>query len=98
LKGPPVRITVSAIGKDIGQLALLQQHLSMLPITASRLESFIETREAFAVRRIQWAIEKYEEERYIPKRWELIKRAGVEKILVSQHVNEAIDEFYKKCV
>ncbi len=48
----PVHITVSAIGREIGQLALLQQHLDKLPRTAEALRECIETREAFAVRRV----------------------------------------------
>ncbi len=87
----PVRITISAIGKDIGQLALLQQHLSKLPLTAQLLEDRVETLEAFAIRRIQWIAKKYDEEHRNPKRWELIKQAGVERIATLSQVEEALD-------
>src|SRR5205807_1249843 len=36
--GKPMQITLAAIGRDIGQLALLQQHLPKLPAVAQLLD------------------------------------------------------------
>ncbi len=90
--GSPIRVTVSAIGRDIGQLALLQQHLDKLPLTAEALTDFVETREEFAVRRIQWIAAQYCQEGLQPARWELIRRAGVDRLKSHKDVCVAINE------
>lgn len=95
LEGRPVKVTVSAIGKDIGQLSLLQQHLSKLPMTAQQLERHIETREEFAIRRIRWVAKQYQEEIFFPKRWQFIKRAGLERVANSPQVQEALENEIK---
>jgi hypothetical protein len=89
--GCPIQITISAIGKDIGQLALLQQHLSMLPLTASLLKDLVETREAFAVRRIWWAEKQYKEGSRVPKRWEFIRHAGLGRLVMVPQVEGALN-------
>jgi len=88
--GKPVQITLAAIGRDIGQLALLQHHLPKLPVVAQLLGDLVETREAFAIRRIQWVTHQYEEEHYHPKQWEFIKRAGIERIKTRPRIKEAV--------
>ena len=90
--GRPIRVTLTAIGRDIGQTALLQQHLNKLPLTAEILVEFLETREEFAVRRIQWAALQYDREGTQPARWELIRRAGVDRLKSHNVVCAAIDE------
>lgn len=91
LPGYPVRLTVSTIGRQIDKLALLQQHLSKLPRTASCMNELIETREAFAVRKIRWVGETYHRESSYPQRWQLIKKAGVERLATNSRVKEEID-------
>lgn len=90
--GRPVQITISAIGKDSGQLALLQQHLSRLPITAQLLSDLVETRESFALRRLEWTLEQCRKERILPKRYEFIKRAGISRLTSNYKVNLRIEE------
>jgi hypothetical protein len=90
--GPPVRVTISSIGGDIGQRALLQQHLDKLPLTTHVLADLVETREGFAVRRIQWAAIQYRHEGFRPQRWELIRRAGVDRLKAHYDIRIAIDE------
>jgi Tn7-like transposition protein D/TniQ len=94
--GKPTQITLAAIGRDIGQLALLQQHLPKLPVVARLLGHLAETREAFAIRRIQWVTQQYEAEHYHPKRWEFVKRAGIERIVAELSINEALNEALQK--
>jgi Tn7-like transposition protein D/TniQ len=91
----PIRISLSAIGRDIGQLSLLQQHLNKLPMTAQRLETLIETREAFAIRRLQWTAEQFFQMHICPKRYELIRSAGIERIASEDLVKLALDEAMK---
>ena len=88
----PTRITIAALGRYIGQLALLQQHLDKLPLTAQMLREVVESREAFAVRRLRWIVTTFVKKRHCLERWELIKRAGVERLMESTVVRAALDE------
>lgn len=91
LPGRPVRITVSAIGREIGQLALLQQHLDKLPRTADILRDLIETREAFAIRKVWWAMRTFSQKHICPERWLLIRKAGIARLAMHPLVKNAID-------
>ncbi len=90
--GRPVQLTITAIGREIGQLALIQQHLNKLPLTSHALTSIVETREDFAIRKIWWAVEQYRLKSRIPIRWELVKIAGVERIALQTTIQAAIQE------
>lgn len=87
----PMQVTVAAIGRNIRQLALLQEHLGKLPVTAATLAEAVETRETFALRRIHWATTRYLEERYYPQRWELIRYAGLARVATWPTIEAAID-------
>lgn len=91
LPGCPVRVSITSIGRATGHLALLQQHLDRLPLTARALTGSVETREMFAVRKVHWVAERCREEQLYPARWQLVKRAGVERIASLPSVQEAID-------
>lgn len=84
--GRPVRVTITAIGKDIGQQALLQKHLGKLPLTLRTLAEVSESREDAAVRRVWWAAERFQKEGACPKRWQLVKRAGVGRLVARRRV------------
>ena len=88
----PVYITYSAIGREIGQLALLQQHLDKLPKTAQVLNEVVETRESFAVRRILWTAEDCLQKGIYLERWQLIRKAGVNRYIESFLVKDTIDQ------
>lgn len=63
-----------------------------------------ETREEFAVRRVQWAADSFRQENIVPPRWQLVRRAGLrpkarEMILVKEAIATALeslklDNFY----
>ncbi len=91
LSGRPVHLTTSAIGREIGQLALLQQHLDKLPKTAEALEEHIESQEAYAVRRVWWTVMDYTQKNMYPDRWQLIRKAGVARLIKSSQVKDAIN-------
>jgi len=95
LPGPPIRITISAIGREVGQLALIQKHLDKLPLTANNLLEHLEAREDFAVRRVHWAAENYRRKDIYPRRWQLLKHAGVERVAEIPQVKEAIDAAWR---
>lgn len=80
-----VRITLTLIGRRIGRLALLHQHLDALPETAQHLAVACESWEAFAVRRVRWTAAAYHAEHLIPRRWEFIRRAGIDRHMKQPH-------------
>jgi hypothetical protein len=88
--GRPGRLSVSRIGIMIGQLALIQKHIDKLPITAQILSTVTESQIAFAIRRIHIAAECFRNEGIYPKRWELIRRAGVYRMAKQQLIINAI--------
>jgi Tn7-like transposition protein D/TniQ len=92
LPGRPVHITLTTIGREIGQLALFQQHLDKLPRTAKALEGLVESREVYAVRRIQWTARDCIQSNIYLVRWLLIKKAGVARLAEQSQVKDAIDD------
>lgn len=90
-EGSPSQVTISAIGQKLGQLALIQKHLDKLPLTLEVLANVVETRESFALRRINWAVHCYRQEGIYPKRWQIIRRAGLRRELAElQLIQDAI--------
>jgi hypothetical protein len=90
--GRPNQVTIAAIARGLGQLALIQKHLDKLPLTAKVLTDVVETRESFALRRINWVVHCYRQEGSYPQRWQLIRRAGLRPELITlQPIHEAID-------
>jgi hypothetical protein len=87
----PIRITKTAIGQDIDKKELLQRQLHKLPKTAQVLAEVIETREQFAVRRVQWATECFRQQNISPVWSGLINLAGVYELREIPQVKEAID-------
>lgn len=75
--GKPIQITTSKIGREIHQLTNLQKNLDKLPLTSKVLAEVVETREAFAVRRISYAAEYFRKEGIYPQRWQLIRQSGL---------------------
>ncbi|HEY7414083.1 MAG TPA: TnsD family transposase [Ktedonobacteraceae bacterium] len=86
----PKRVTVATIGIKMGKLALIQQHLDKLPRTAAALAEVIETREGFALRRIQSTTTTYLQMGYYPQRWEFIRQAGIERMAAWPAIEEAL--------
>ena len=89
----PRRITIAALCREIGYLHSLRHKQDRLPLTASVLAESVETREAFAARRVQWVAELYRQEGFCPTRKQLARRSSVRPNLVSGWplVQEALD-------
>jgi hypothetical protein len=87
----PVQVTKTAIGRDLGAVTLLQQKLHKMPLTAQVLGNAMETREQYAVRRIQWAANLYAQEKVLPREWQLRLRANVYVLRSSLTVKTAIE-------
>lgn len=92
-QGRPKRVTVTAIAKEIGKLALIQRHLDKLPNTADALESLVETREIYTKRKILWVTERYQREMVCPPKWKLIREAGIREDLA---LNPAIQDLINR--
>jgi Tn7-like transposition protein D/TniQ len=90
-KGRPVHVTKTAIGRMLGQTALLQQKIDKLPLTAQVLNCVIETPETFAVRRVNWAARCFLHKGVVPKRWQLLLHANVYRLRDVPQVKEVID-------
>ncbi|HKQ09488.1 MAG TPA: TnsD family Tn7-like transposition protein [Blastocatellia bacterium] len=87
----PRRVTISAIGKEIGLSGLLKQKLDKLPRTRKALERVAETLEQFAIRRIWWIAECYQKEGVVPQRWQFVNRSCVYKYASVPGIKETID-------
>jgi hypothetical protein len=80
----------------LGQLRLIYQHKDKLPLTISSIEELTETREEFAIRRIQWATKYFCDANVCPKQWELLRQAGIKPGLAEvPQVKEAIAKALK---
>jgi hypothetical protein len=79
--GKPLRITKAEIGRRIDGKYWFTNNLEKLPKTKALLEEVLESREAFAIRRVLWAGDNFIQENEIPRRWILIQKAGIEKSL-----------------
>ncbi len=89
--GRPHRITTAAIGRAIGYAAMIQQHLDLLPLTATALAEVEESCTAFAIRRIQWAETHFYNQGRVPDRWQLVRLSGVGRLLSNAVITGALD-------
>ena len=73
----PQRLTISGIGKAIGLLALLEQHLDLMPMTGDYLATVMESIEDFQIRRIRWAMGELDRRREPVVSWRVMRLAGL---------------------
>ncbi|MDD2737287.1 MAG: TnsD family Tn7-like transposition protein [Desulfuromonadaceae bacterium] len=88
---PAVKVSVSAIGKKLGALAIIQRKRDRLPMTAQTIADAEETRVSFAERRLRTAMENFKASYIIPEEWELLKAAGIRDDLY-EHVSALVGE------
>jgi len=97
--GEPTRVTPTQLKKALPSGWVLLRP-NDFPLTVQAFQEVQETREAFALRRIQWALEQYQEESLQPTRREFILRAKVRRVLdipcVQAAIEEALTELAKK--
>lgn len=93
----PKQITVASLARAIGEVARIQKHPAKLPKTVAMLNTLAESREEFAVRRIEWTKAHFREHGVFPSKWQFIKFAGIERLLenpfVSNALQSALDSF-----
>lgn len=90
-QGRPCQITIAAIGRAVGYTAMIQQHLDLLPLTAAAIAEAVESRLVYAKRRIQWASTYFYNQDRVPKRWELIRLSGVERLHSDATIQKTLD-------
>jgi hypothetical protein len=73
----PVRVTMSRIGKSIGLLALLEQHLDLMPLTGAYLATVVESIDDFQIRRIRWAVGELDRRGERVLTWRVMRLAGL---------------------
>jgi hypothetical protein len=75
--GRPVQVSARAIGIDTGRPCLVLINDPRLPLTNQALMEVAESREAWAIRRIQWAVDCYRREGVRATRTDVLTRARV---------------------
>lgn len=76
-EGRPVRVSVTAIIKEVGHRAWIEKCLDRLPLTDGVISENLESYKACSIRRVQWAVASYQEKGKTPTRLQLMVRAGV---------------------
>jgi Tn7-like transposition protein D/TniQ len=75
--GRPVRVSARAIGIDTGRPCLVLSNDARLPLTNRALMEVAESSEAWAIRRIRWAVDCYHREGACATRTDVLTRARV---------------------
>ena len=73
--GRPVRVTISAIGKKLGALALLQKKMAKLPLTRAVIDAVLETDDDYGIRRIREAVCTIQNRGGTLTPWKLVREA-----------------------
>jgi hypothetical protein len=96
--GKPARISKVAIITIVGHRGWIESELDKLPRTAKILGKYLETSEAFAIRRLIWTADQLRDEGKVPTRPQLIERAGLKerKACESEIVQRKVDSLLKQ--
>lgn len=89
-KTKPERVCISAIGKKIRQLAVMQKHIEKLPLTMAVIVAATESIDDFQVRRVKWVAQQMRTKDEILEAWKIVRAAGL-KNDYSQRVAEQIE-------
>lgn len=94
---PAIRITVTRLGREIKQESLLSQHLGKLPLCRKVLEEVIETREKFALRRIQLVTKKLMLTGERIPHWKFVRLCGLRNdLLAMPEIAHALEQAWRK--
>ncbi len=90
--GRPIWLTKTVITKKIGIRKLVSDSKDKLPLTIKVLDEVVETQQEYAIRRLRWATERFQEEGVCPPRWLLLLRASLKpKTVALPRVESAIE-------
>jgi hypothetical protein len=88
---PPIWLCPTAILRETGFQSMIEHNINKLPLTSQRLAELAETPEIYAIRRIESASRAFTAEGIKPKRWQLIRRAGVDRWKDTSLVSMTLD-------
>lgn len=74
---PPVRVTVTELGKHSGHYVWLEKKINLLPLCKQYIQENRESTEQFQIRRLEWAKESLLELEGTIRGWKLLKLAGI---------------------
>jgi hypothetical protein len=94
--GEPRKVTRAQLAKAIPSLDWLLSSPNNFSLTTRAYQEEKETREQFALRHIQWALEEYQEEARQPTRREFILKAKVRRALDIPFVQAALEGAFTK--
>lgn len=77
LSGRPTRVTVTSIWKQLGEPGSLCKKLAHLPSVRAVLEKVLETKDEFAIRRLQLAAGQLRQKNEPVTAWKLVRKAGL---------------------
>ncbi len=80
MPGRPIRITIARITKGLGQMSSLCKKLDRLPETRTALAAVVETRAAFVIRRMQWAMDQLQQYGESVVAYKIERKAGVRPV------------------
>lgn len=75
IKGRPVRVSLTELIRKVGHRFWLERCLDDLPLTSAMLDKYLESREDYYIRRVQWATGCFRDEGILPKPSELKRRS-----------------------
>jgi hypothetical protein len=90
--GRPKRITTTKIKMHVPELIQLLRKPDNIPLTLQALQEVVETREAFAVRRVKYITQNCLEEQVFPPKWKIIEQANLYSLLHIPQVQQALEE------
>jgi Tn7-like transposition protein D/TniQ len=101
LSGRPVRVSITTLTKEIGCRSWLEKRLDKLPLTARMLKEYLESLEAFELRKVLWAEESYVKEESCPSRIQFMTRADVRNktgkaTAIQSAVNASLESLNKR--
>ena len=88
----PERISERMLRRAVPSLVVLRSAPDRFPLTAQAVKESVETRECWGLRRVNWALQRYLEERICPTRPGFIRRANIFAIREVSSIQQAIDE------
>lgn len=68
---------MSRVGKSIGLLAVLEQHLKLMPETGDYLAGVVESIDDFQIRRMRWTVNELDRRGEPVIEWRVIRLAGL---------------------
>jgi hypothetical protein len=90
--GRPIRVSITALIREVGHRAWIEKKLEKLPLAAKALGESLESMESYLIRRVEWTKECYLLEGLQPTRSQFVLRAGTKnKTGRGQQVQRAID-------